>query len=196
MIEYIKGEIEELTPTNVVLDKDGVGYFVNISIYTFENIRSLTRCKLYIYEAIREDAYVLYGFSTQAERILFLQLLGVSGVGANTARMILSSFNVPELQACIVSGNAELLKSVKGIGLKTAQRIIIDLKDKIAKGLSEPVLSGMTATYSNTVKEEAIAALQMLGFLPAASTKVVTQILMDAGDLPVEKVIKTALKML
>lgn len=196
MIEYIKGEIEVLSPTHVVIDKQGLGYFINISLNTFEDIQSVSNCKLYVYESIREDAWVLYGFSTPEERNTFLQLIGVSGVGANTARMILSSLSVPELQACILGDHVDVLKSVKGIGLKTAQRILVDLKDKIAKGTSETALSGILSHSASQVREEAGAALQMLGFQPSASAKVVAQILKDYPNLPVEQVIKTALKML
>jgi holliday junction DNA helicase RuvA len=196
MIEYIKGEVDALTPTGVILENQGMGYFINISLNTFEEIRSQKSCKLYIHEAIREDAYVLFGFSTHEERATFQLLIGVSGVGANTARMILSSLSVPELQACILGEHVDVLKSVKGIGLKTAQRIIVDLKDKIGKGVNEANLPGMTAASMNPVREEAVAALQMLGFHPSASAKVVAQILKDSPASPVEHVIKAALKLL
>jgi holliday junction DNA helicase RuvA len=196
MIEYIKGEVEILTPTSVVLENQGLGYFINISLNTFEEIQSKTSCKLYIHEAIREDAYVLYGFSTRDERMNFQLLIGVSGVGANTARMILSSLSVPELQACILGEQVDVLKGVKGIGLKTAQRIIVDLKDKIGKSGSDTVLPGLIHTPSSPVREEAVAALQMLGFHASASAKVVAQILKDTPALPVEQVIKSALKLL
>lgn len=196
MIEFIKGEVETLAPTHVVLENQGLGYFINISLNTFENLQSQTVCKLYIHEAIREDAYILFGFSTMDERATFQQLIGVSGVGANTARMILSSLSVPELEACILGEHVDVLKSVKGIGLKTAQRIIVDLKDKIGRGGAETSLSGMLGAASNPVREEAVAALQMLGFNPSASAKVVAQILKDAPGLPVEQVIKASLKML
>jgi holliday junction DNA helicase RuvA len=196
MIEFIKGEVETLTPTSVILENQGMGYFVNISLNTFENLQSQTVCKLYIHEAIREDAYILFGFSTKDERATFQQLIGVSGVGANTARMILSSLSVPELEACILGDHVDVLKSVKGIGLKTAQRIIVDLKDKIGKSATDGTLSGMLSAASNPVREEAVAALQMLGFNPSASAKVVAQILKDAPAMPVEQVIKASLKML
>jgi len=195
MIEFIKGDVETLTPTHVILENQGLGYLVNISLNTFENLQSQTRCKLYIHEAIREDAYILFGFSTMEERATFQQLIGVSGVGANTARMILSSLTVPELEVCILGGQVDVLKSVKGIGLKTAQRIIVDLKDKIGKHGTELALSGLGASANSVVRDEAVSALQMLGFNPTASAKVVAQILKDAPTLPVEQVIKASLKM-
>ena len=131
MIEYIKGKLDDITPTMAVVDCNGVGYGINISLNTFSAIQGKTDVKLYIYEAIREDAYVLYGFSTKQERELFLMLITVSGIGGNTARMILSALSPMELCNVISSGNEKLLKMVKGIGLKTAQRIIVELKDKI-----------------------------------------------------------------
>lgn len=195
MIEFITGDVETLAPTHVILENQGLGYFVNISLNTFEKLQSQTRCKLYIHEAIREDAYILFGFSTTEERATFQQLIGVSGVGANTARMILSSLTVPELEACILGGQVDVLKSVKGIGMKTAQRIIVDLKDKIGKHGTDLTLSGMGASANSIVRDEAVSALQMLGFNPSASAKVVAQILKDAPTLPVEQVIKASLKM-
>jgi len=196
MIEFIKGEVETLTPTSVIIENQGLGYFINISLNTFENLQSQSRCKLYIHEAIREDAYVLFGFSTTEERATFQQLIGVSGVGANTARMILSSLTVPELEACILGEHVDVLKSVKGIGLKTAQRIIVDLKDKIGKHGSDATLSGVLSSPNSIVRDEAVSALQMLGFNPSASAKVVAQILKDSPSIPVEQVIKASLKML
>ena len=196
MIEFIKGEVETLTPTNVILENQGLGYYINISLNTFENLQSQPRCKLYIHEAIREDAYVLFGFSTKEERATFQQLIGVSGVGANTARMLLSSLTVPELEACILGEHVDVLKSVKGIGLKTAQRIIVDLKDKFGKNSSEVAVTGMLNPASSIVRDEAVSALQMLGFNSSASAKVVAQILKDSPALPVEQVIKASLKML
>jgi holliday junction DNA helicase RuvA len=196
MIEYIKGEVENLTPTSVVLENQGIGYFVNISLNTFEAIQHQSQTKLYIHEAIREDAYILFGFSKRSERTTFQQLIGVSGVGANTARMILSSLSVPELEACILGEQVDVLKSVKGIGLKTAQRIILDLKDKMGKTVSDITLLGAMQVNNNPVREEAVAALQMLGFNQAASAKVVAQLVKEAPEMPVEQVIKAALKIL
>ena len=198
MIEYLRGELAEITPALAVIDCNGVGYGIHISLNTYSAIQGKKSVKLYIYEAIREDAHVLFGFSTKQERELFLLLISVSGIGGNTARMILSALSPAELCNVISSGNEKLLKGVKGIGLKTAQRIIVDLKDKIAATGVETV-SGSVATLSpaNTeVHDEAIAALTMLGFAQAPSQKVVTAILKEEPELTVEKVIKLALKRL
>ena len=198
MIEYIRGELVEITPALAVIDCNGIGYGIHISLNTYSAIQGKKSVKLYIYEAIREDAHVLFGFSTKQERELFLLLISVSGIGGNTARMILSALSPAELCNVISSGNEKLLKGVKGIGLKTAQRIIVDLKDKIAATGMETV-SGSVVTLSpaNTeVHDEAIAALTMLGFAQAPSQKVVTAILKEEPGLTVEKVIKLALKRL
>lgn len=198
MIEYIKGELVEETPALAVIDCNGLGYGINISLNTYSAIQGKKDVKLYIYEAIREDAYVLYGFATKEERELFLMLISVSGIGGNTARMILSALSPAELCNVISSGNDKLLKTVKGIGLKTAQRIIVELKDKIAStglGSSAPV-STVSTTIHTEVYEEAVAALTMLGFAQAPSQKVVATILKEEPDAPVEKVIKIALKRL
>lgn len=198
MIEYIRGELVEITPALAVIDCNGIGYGIHISLNTYSAIQGKKSVKLYIYEAIREDAHVLFGFSTKQERELFLLLISVSGIGGNTARMILSALSPAELCNVISSGNEKLLKGVKGIGLKTAQRIIVDLKDKIAATGMETV-TGSVATLSpaNTeVYDEAIAALTMLGFAQAPSQKVVTSILKEEPELTVEKVIKLALKRL
>lgn len=196
MIEYIQGTIQERTPTYAVLDNHGMGYLINISLNTFQDLRDQSNCKLYIYENIREDAYQLFGFSKLEERNMFLFLIGVNGVGTNTARMILSSLSVAELQACILGEHVDILKMVKGIGLKTAQRIILDLKDKISKNASGEILSDLSSFQGSATKDEAIAALQMLGFSNALSTKAVAQILKETPGMQVEQVIKVALKML
>ena len=198
MIEYIRGELAEITPALAVIDCNGVGYGIHISLNTYSAIQGKKSVKLYIHEAIREDAHALFGFSTKQERELFLLLISVSGIGGNTARMILSALSPSELCNVISSGNEKLLKSVKGIGLKTAQRIIVDLKDKIASTGVETVSGSMaTLTPANTeVYDEAIAALTMLGFAQTPSQKVVTAILKEEPDLSVEKVIKLALKRL
>ncbi len=198
MIEYLKGEIAELTPATAVIDCNGVGYAASISLNTYSAIQGKKTCKLYIYEAIREDAYTLFGFADRQERELFLLLISVSGIGGNTARMILSALSPGELINVISNENANLLKSVKGIGLKTAQRIIVDLKDKIKTGAVAAANTGGTATLpaNNEVMDEAVAALTMLGFAQGPSQKVVIGILKEEPSAPVEQVIKLALKRL
>ena len=198
MIEYVKGEIAELSPATAIIDCNGLGYAVNISLNTYSAIQGKNTCKLYIYEAIREDAYVLYGFADKQERELFLLLISVSGIGGNTARMILSALSPSELVNVISTENANLLKTVKGIGLKTAQRVIVDLKDKIKT--AAPVAGGGQSTLlsamNTEIQEEAVAALTMLGFATVPSQKVVLAILKEEPDAAVEQVIKLALKRL
>ena len=198
MIEYIKGELTELTPTMAVVECHGVGYGINVSLNTYSAIQGKKEIKLYIVESIREDAYNLYGFATKQERELFLLLITVSGIGGNTARMILSALSPSELCNVISSGNDKLLKTVKGIGLKTAQRIIVDLKDKIGTtGIeASDVLTAPVTHAHSEVYEEAIAALTMLGFAQSPSLKVVSAILREVPEAAVEKVIKLALKQL
>lgn len=199
MIEYIKGELTELTPAMAVVEAGGVGYGLNISLNTYTAIQGRREVRLYVYEAIREDAHVLYGFADKKERELFVLLISVSGVGANTARMVLSSMSPAELCNCISTGNERMMKSIKGIGLKTAQRIIVDLRDKIVTlGIVEEIPAGGTiqAPVNNEVKDEAVSALTMLGFSPAPTQKVVLQILQEQPDAPVETVVKMALKMI
>lgn len=193
MIDYINGSVDELTPANVSLETNGIGYLLNISLNTYTALTGKQSAKLYVYEAIREDAYQLFGFADKHERELFMQLISVSGIGAGTARMILSSMNPAELANVIASGDANMLKNVKGIGLKTAQRIIVDLKDKIK--ISADVI--ITSHLANSqLAEESVAALIMLGFQQAASQKVVSKILKDSPDSTIEQIIKLALKML
>lgn len=197
MIDYIKGELAELSPASATVEAAGVGYAMSISLTTYSAIQGKNTVKLYVYEAIREDAYVLYGFSGKKEREMFQLLITVSGVGANTARMVLSSMSVAELCAAISTGDERLIKSIKGIGLKTAQRIIVDLKDKIvALGIADELSAGGSAAVAvdTAVRDEAVAALTMLGFSPAPTQKVVVQILKDQPDAPVEQVVKLALK--
>lgn len=198
MIEYVRGELAELTPAYAVVEAHGVGYGLSISLNTYSGIQNKKEVKLYVVESIREDAYALYGFSTKQEREMFLLLITVSGVGANTARMILSAMSPAELCNVISSGNEKMLKTVKGIGLRTAQRIIVDLRDKIAvEGIADQMPAAgaaAAAAMNNEVRDEAIGALTMLGFSPAPSAKVVSVILTDNPQLPVEQVVKLALK--
>ena len=204
MIEYIKGELTELTPALAVVEAAGVGYALQISLNTYSAIQGKKEVKLYVHEAIvtggRDDSFTLYGFSTKQERELYQMLITVSGVGANTARMILSRLSPKELCNVIANGDERILKGVKGIGLKTAQRIIVDLRDKvISSGVaSELHAGGATAAtaVASPVRDEAVQALTMLGFSPAPSAKVVSQILANDATLPVEQVIKLALKMI
>jgi len=196
MIEYIKGSIAELTPAFAVIDCNGVGYGMNISLNTYSAIQGKTSCKLFIYEAIREDAHILFGFADKQERELFLLLISVSGIGGNTARMILSALSPSELCNVISSENVNMLKTVKGIGLKTAQRVIVDLKDKIKTGAVSSDAGFAMPTQHNAIHEEAVAALTMLGFPPAPSQKVVSAILNEFPEMTVENVIKLALKRL
>lgn len=200
MIEYIKGELTELTPATAVVECGGVGFLLNISLNAYSAIQGKKEVKLYAYEAITEDAHTLYGFANRQERELFLQLLSVSGVGGNTARMIISAFTPKELCNVISTGNERMLKSVKGIGLKTAQRIIVDLKDKIGgfttTAAAAASLGGSMVSMSSQVMDEAVSALTMLGFQSAASQKVVMAILKETPEATVEAVIKEALKRL
>ena len=197
MIEYIRGELTELTPALATVEAAGVGYGLNITLNTYSAIQGKKEVKLYVFEAIREDAYVLYGFYNKKEREMFQLLISVSGVGTNTARMVLSSASVSELCNAISTGNERMIKAIKGIGLKTAQRIIVDLRDKIvALGIADEIPAGgsMALPVDNQVKDEAVSALTMLGFAPAPTQKVVVAILQEQPDLPVEQVVKLALK--
>lgn len=204
MIEYIKGQLAELTPALAVVEAAGVGYALNISLTTYSGIQGKKEVKLYVHEALttggRDDSFTLFGFVNKQERELYRLLITVSGVGANTARMMLSSMNPTELCNAIANGDERMIKTVKGIGLKTAQRIIVDLRDKImASGIANELHVGgekAESTLNNAVKEEAVAALTMLGFSPAPIAKVVFSILQKQANLPVEQVVKEALKLL
>ena len=211
MIEYIKGNLTDLTPTYAVVEAAGVGYAINIALPTFSALagKENTETKLFVTEIIREDTHDLFGFFTRGERELFLMLMTVSGIGANTARMIMSAYTAAEIRQIIATGNARALSQVKGLGPKTAQRIIVDLKDKVLKidlGTdaqigSESFSAGGAAAESGAelcseVKQEAVSALTMLGFAAAASGKVVDKILKAEPNASVEQVIKQALKML
>ena len=210
MIDYIKGQLAELTPAKAVIEAAGVGYELNISLSSYDELRVKSHesrvesqeSKLYVYEDIREDAWVLFGFATKEERELFLLLITVSGVGGNTARTILSAYPAPELAAIIADGHDGMLKRVKGIGGKTAQRIIVELQDKVGavsverSAVSANGQSSMVNGQLSVEGEEAIAALQMLGFSPAPTKKVVKELLAKEPDLKAEQIIKQALKAL
>ena len=209
MIEYIKGELTEINPTEAVVEVNGIGYLLNISLNTFTAIQGKKEVKLYIDESLvtggRDDSYTLYGFYNKQEREIYRMLITVSGVGSNTARMILSATSATELVNIIASGNEKALKGVKGIGLKTAQRIIVDLRDKMTQSglIAETFDAGnmgeagkLDANINSQTKEEAVGALTMLGFAQAPSSKVVTEILRGNPDMPVEQVIKQALKLI
>lgn len=200
MIEYIKGELTDLTPAMAVVEAAGVGYALNISLNTFTAIQGKHDVKLYVHEALvtggRDDSFTLYGFASKQEREVYRLLITVSGVGANTARMILSTMSPAELSSAISTGNERLIKSVKGIGLKTAQRIIVDLRDKILSlGMATEEKDDVASAVVNVeVRDEAVSALTMLGFSPAPSAKVVVSIMEENPDMPVEQVVKLALK--
>lgn len=209
MIEYIKGQLTDINPTYVVIEAAGVGYAINIALPTYSELvgKEGQESRLYITEIIREDAHELYGFFSKGERELFVMLMTVSGIGANTARMIMSAYSAAEIRQIIATGNARALAQVKGLGPKTAQRIIVDLKDKVLKiDLGDEakgdrleaigLLDDETKGIDSAVKQEAVSALVMLGFASAASGKVVDKILKAAPESSVEKVIKQALKML
>lgn len=195
MIDYIKGTITELTPAFAVLETGGVGYYINIALPTYTTLSGKESTKLYVYEVIREDAHLLFGFTNKVERELFLLLISVSGVGANTARMIMSSYTANEIKDMIASGNVTALNAIKGIGAKTAQRIIVDLRDKILK-IGGNDQSELFVNNSNLIREEAVSALVMLGFAANTSQKSVDSLLKGQPDLKVEQLIKMALKML
>ena len=193
MLEYIKGNIAELNPASVIIDNNGIGYEIGISLSTYSQLEGRTEAKLLLHEVIREDAHLLFGFATTRERELFRLLIGVSGVGANTARVILSSIAPAELETAIATADEPQLKAVKGVGAKTAQRIIVDLRDKI-----KPVASSLIIERTATTDafNEGLAALTMLGFPRQASEKVLKKLFADDPSLRVESAIKQALKML
>jgi Holliday junction DNA helicase RuvA len=191
MINYIKGTITEITPTFVCVETGGIGYLINISVNTFSRLDGKSEFKILVHEVIREDAHQLFGFADKEERDIFRLLISVSGIGANTARMMLSSLTPPEVERAIMESNVNVLKGVKGIGLKTAQRVIVDLKDKVGKQSA----SGEIFTFEdNTKREEALSALVMLGFVKSAVSKVLDKIIRDEKNLTVEDMIKRALK--
>jgi holliday junction DNA helicase RuvA len=193
MYEFIRGAVADLNPASVVVDAGGIGYFINISLNTYSRISGKKDINLLIHQVVREDAHVLYGFAEKRERELFRNLISVSGVGAGTAIMMLSSLNPDEIAVAVTTGNVDVLKAVKGIGTKTAQRIIIDLKDKLGK---MPESGQILISPDNTLQNEALSALVMLGFAKKDADKAVSKIIKDDPEATVERVIKTALKRL
>ena len=191
MIDYIKGDITQITPTFLVMETGGIGYLINISISTFSKLEAKKEFKILIHEIIREDSHQLFGFADAEERDIFRLLISVTGVGANTSRMMLSSLSPVEIEKAILGSDVDVLKSVKGIGLKTAQRIIVDLKDKLGKHTGS---GEIFAFADNTKREEALSALVMLGFAKSAVSKVLDKIVRDEKNLTVEDMIKRALK--
>jgi len=191
MIDYIKGSITKITPACVVLETAGIGYFISISLTTFSELEKKTEAKILVHEVIREDAHQLFGFATDKEREIFRHLISVTGVGANTARMMLSSLSPAELELAIIGSDVNILKGIKGIGLKTAQRIIVDLKEKLGKSAET---AEIFLSSDNTNREEALSALVMLGFAKSAVSKILDKIVREEKNLTVEAMIKMALK--
>jgi Holliday junction DNA helicase RuvA len=194
MYEFIKGKIIELNPAFVVIETNGIGYFVNISINTYSHLSENELCKLWLHHAVREDAETLFGFKEKPEREIFRLLISVNGVGANTARMMLSTMTSDQLISAIQKDDVGALKSIKGIGIKTAQRIIIDLRDKISENLIDN--ENILPTQSNTIKNEAFEALTMLGFNKKQIEKAIIRVMSNNEDLSVEKLVKLTLKQL
>jgi Holliday junction DNA helicase RuvA len=191
MIDYIKGPVTRITPAFLVVETGGVGYFINISLNTFSKLEKKSEYKVLVHEVIREDAHLLFGFADEEEREIFRLLISVTGVGASTARMVLSSLKPLEIERAITTSDVNVLKSVKGIGLKTAQRIIVDLMDKVGKTSSGGEIFSIS---DNTNKEEALSALVMLGFAKSAVIKVLDKITREEKNLTVEDMIRKALK--
>ncbi|MDD2380078.1 MAG: Holliday junction branch migration protein RuvA [Mariniphaga sp.] len=193
MYEFIRGTIAGLNPTSVIIDVNGIGFFVNVSVNTYSKLNGKKEIQLLIHQVVREDAQILYGFAEKQERDLFRHLISVSGVGAGTTMMMLSSLSPDEITVAITTGDADVLKAVKGIGAKTAQRIIIDLRDKLGK---LPDSGQLFISSNNTLRNEALSALVMLGFAKKEADKVVSTVIKDSPEATVEHVIKTALKRL
>ncbi len=191
MYEFISGKIEEITPASIIIEQQGIGYFISISVYTYTQLSDKQECKLYIHQIVREDAHLLFGFAGKGEREVFRHLLSVNGVGANTARMMLSSLTPVEIQDAILQNNVQALKSIKGIGAKSAQRIIVDLRDKIGKGSGSDEKLPLA---DNTIHEEALSALVMLGFPKGKVNKVLSELTKKDPSMSVEDLVKTALK--
>ena len=195
MIDYIKGNIEELTPTEVILDNSGIGYRILISLQTYEGLNGKKDAKVYIHHYLREDEELYYGFASKDERELFRLLIGVSGIGASTARMMLSSLTSEEIRNAMLAENINKIKSIKGIGLKSAQRLILELKDKVVKGAGADN-SVLFSPASNSTAEEATTALVMLGFTKANVNKAVAAVLKEHPNATLEEIIKLGLKRL
>ena len=192
MIHHIEGRLIEKSPTHAILETNGIGYFLNISLITFSKLGTDENCKLYTHLSIKEDAHILYGFAEKSEREIFRQLISVNGVGASTARIMLSSMTAEEITTAIVTSDVNALKSIKGIGAKSAQRIIVDLKDKLGKidGIEQNILT----FANNTNRDEALSALLALGFIKNSVEKILNKVLKAQPDLDVENLIKEALK--
>lgn len=193
MYEYIRGNIADISPANIIIEAGGIGYFINISLNSYSQLSGKTEAKLFLHQIVREDAHILYGFANASERELFRNLISVNGVGASTANMMLSSLSPDELKTAVTTENVAVLKAVKGIGAKTAQRIIIDLKDKLVK---LPETGQILLSTDNTIRNESLSALVMLGFAKRDAEKIVTKIIQEQPDAVVESVIKQALKRL
>lgn len=200
MLDYISGPLARISPTEAVIDASGIGYLLNISVNTYSAVSTLKEARLYVHEVIREDSHDLFGFFTEEERALFRLLTGVSGVGPNTARVILSSMTPPQLKMCITSGDADKLKSVKGIGLKTAQRVIVDLKDKINAAELAALAGNQEAQAvvggDSESRAEALAALVMLGYQKAQAQKALAKVYATNPGAGIETAIKSALALL
>jgi len=193
MYEFIEGKIIEKTPSHLVLECGGIGYFINISVFTYSGLQNLSEARIYVHQVVREDAHILFGFLDREERSMFRLLISVNGIGPNTARVILSSISSAEVELFILEGNVKAFQDVKGIGLKTAQRIIVDLKDKVGKG-GKP--SDLFISERNTILEEALSALVALGFVKKQAEKVLGTIIIKNPGCTVEEAVKQALKML
>ncbi len=191
MYEFIEGEFVEKSPAHLIVQAGHLAYHINISVFTYSQVSKLTAGRIYLHFVVREDAQIFYGFASREEREIFRMLLSVSGVGANTARLILSSLSPDEITQAILAGNVSLLQGIKGIGAKSAQRIIIDLKDKVGKGAG---IDELFFSQDNTSREEALSALVALGFPKKTVEKIMTRILSEQPDLSVEEIVKAALK--
>jgi len=193
MYEFIKGNVQQLTPTSLVLNTNNIGYQIHISLFTYSNLSESGESTLYIHQIIREDAHLLYGFSSPREREIFRLLISVSGIGANTARMIQSALSPDETRAAIISDNVNVLKGIKGIGAKTAQRLIVDLRDKLTRSTDSDEFVGLS---SNRIREEALSALATLGFSKSVASKVLDKLILENSGISIEELIREALKRL